>query len=104
VLQRRSATFWEAVRSRAYHYIDNEDGDVTERAATSSEVGERLVTRGVDNEQTGDVVLCFAVLVQHLRLLLDSIHGEERGTNLLGDSAGFALLHVGLTNLCVREQ
>jgi len=44
-------------KSEAYHDIDNENSNVTKGWTTSSQVGERLVTRSIDNEETGEFVL-----------------------------------------------
>jgi hypothetical protein len=99
----------------AYHDVDNKDGDVTERTSTGTEVGEGLVTRRVDDQQTRDVVLEVTILhialghitrntiptnlVEHQGLLLDGVHGEEGCTDLLGNTARLAFLYVGLANL-----
>lgn len=85
----------------AYHNIDNQNGNVTQRASTSTQVSERFVSRGIDNEQTRNLVLLVAVLIHDGSLLLDCIHREVCSTNLLSDTAGFTLLNIGLTNLDV---
>jgi len=36
------------------HDVDDEDGDVAEAGAPAAEIGERLVPRGVDDQQAGD--------------------------------------------------
>jgi hypothetical protein len=36
----------------AYRNIDNENGNVTQGTASGSQVGERLVTGGIDDEET----------------------------------------------------
>lgn len=40
-----------------HHDIDDENGDVAEGRTTSTEVSERLVTRSVNDEQSGELVL-----------------------------------------------
>ena len=53
----------------------------------------------IDDEKTRNLVLLLAVLIHDGSLLLDSLRREVSSTNLLGDTAGFTLLDVGLTDL-----
>lgn len=46
----------------AYRDVDNQDSNVTQRTSTGSQVGERLVTRGVNNQQTRNLEVEFAIL------------------------------------------
>ena len=62
------------------------------------------MTGRVDDEKTRDLVLEAVVLVDNRRLLLQSIHREVSGTNLLCDTSSLALLDVRLTNLCRTSQ
>ena len=89
----------ESLGLETVHDIDNQDGDVAKRRTTRTQVGERLVTGGIDDEETGNLELELAVAVDNSRLLLDGLNGEVSGTNLLSDTTGFAFLDVGLTNL-----
>ena len=76
------------------------------------------MSRSIDNQETGHlelerVVLSYATevsidvtatpegacLVDHPRLLLDSLKREVGCTDLLGDTTCFTLLNVGLTDL-----
>jgi hypothetical protein len=57
------------------------------------------VTRGIDNQKTGDLELELAVLVDNLCLGAQSIDGEVSGTDLLGNTTGFTLLDIGLADL-----
>ena len=99
-----------------YHDIDNEDGNVTKRASTGTQVRERLVARCVDDQKTGNLVLLLAILLYNERsqavcdafiryliqdsgLRLNSFHREIGGTNLLRDTTSFTFLNVCLTNL-----
>lgn len=50
--------------SKTHHDINDEDSDVTERRSTSSEIRERLVTRGIDDEETGEFV--FSEITLHI--------------------------------------
>jgi len=45
-----------------HHDINDENGNVTERRSSSSKVTERLMTRGVDDEESRDLVLVGSVL------------------------------------------
>ena len=81
------------------HDIDNKNGNVAEGRATGSKVGEGLVTRRVDDQQTRDLELQLAVGIDDSSLLLDSIDREVRGTDLLGDTSRLAFLNIGLSNL-----
>lgn len=81
------------------HDIDNQNGNVTERRTTGSEVRERLVTRCIDNQETGDLELELAIRVDDGRLLSDGLDREVCSTDLLCDTTGFAFLDVGLSNL-----
>lgn len=89
------------------------------------------MTRGIDNEETRDLVLVRSVLreakkrkeesarvsfdlgstrrkqahlVNNGSLGLDSLDGEVGSSNLLSDSSSFSLLDVGLTNLSRVER
>lgn len=44
------------------HEVDDKNGNVTERTSTRTEVGERFVTRSIDDEQSRNFVLLRAVL------------------------------------------
>ena len=57
------------------------------------------MSRRIDNQKTGDLVLSLAVLVQNSSLRLDRIDGEVRCTDLLSDTTRFALLDIRLSNL-----
>jgi hypothetical protein len=50
------------MRTETYHDVDNEDSNVTERRTTRTQVGERLVTRCVNDQQTGDLVVLETIL------------------------------------------
>jgi hypothetical protein len=104
--------------SRAvYHDINDQDGDITQRASSATQICERLVSRGIDDEKTWHFVFLFAILsqsqfpsymlkthseyrVQNGSFLLDSVDREISSTDLLSDTASFAFLHVRLPNLC----
>ena len=47
---------------RAHSDVDDQDGDVTQRTSTGSQIGERLVTRSIDDEQTRYLEVEFTVL------------------------------------------
>ncbi len=82
------------LRLKTVHDIDDEDGDVAERRSTGSQVGERLVSGRVNDEETGHLVLEWRVLVEDSGLGLEHLGGEVGGTDLLGDTTSFALLNV----------
>ena len=44
------------------HNIDDQDGNITERRASITQVAERLVARGVDDQKTGH----FELVVFHI--------------------------------------
>jgi hypothetical protein len=87
------------LRLEAVHDVDNQDSNVTERRTTSTEVCERLVARCIDDKQTRDLHLESTILVDDSSLLLESVDREVCGTDLLGNTTSFALLHVCLTDL-----
>lgn len=82
-----------------HHNVDDEDSDVAKRRSTGSQVGERLVTGRVDDEQTRNLVVELAVPVEDLGLFLDGRDGEVGGSDLLSDTSRLTLLDVGLTDL-----
>lgn len=107
-------------QNETHHDVDDKDSNVTQRRSTLTQVGERLVTRRVDNEQTRELVLFEVVLMKNESVtlppcrarrkedpyisknagpLLDRIHREVGRADLLSDTARFALLHVGLSDL-----
>lgn len=55
--------------------------------------------RSVDDQQTRNLEIKGSIFVHYCGLRLDCFHGEVCGTNLLGDTACFTFLDVGLTNL-----
>lgn len=77
------------------------------------------MTRGIDDEQSGKLVLLEIGLrgsqrsevaqkrprkdgthiAEHLGLAADRLHGEVSSSNLLSNTSGLALLYVGLTDL-----
>ncbi|EPE03432.1 hypothetical protein F503_07735 [Ophiostoma piceae UAMH 11346] len=89
----------ERLRLEAVHDVDDEDRNVAQRRTTRAQVGERLVTGRVDDQQAGHLEVERAVLVDDGRLLLDGVDGEVRGADLLRDATSFALLDVGLAHL-----
>ena len=54
---KRSVTTLQAEQIVTNHDVDNENGNVAERASSSTQVGERLVTGRVDDEQSRELVL-----------------------------------------------
>lgn len=52
----------------AYGDIDNENGDVAQRTASRSQVGERLVTGRIDDEETRNLELEGIVLRRDVSL------------------------------------
>ena len=82
-----------------HHDIDDKDSNVTERATTSTQVCERFVTGGIDDQETRNLVFLLAILVHNSSLLFDSLGREVSSTNLLCDTTGFTLLDIGLTDL-----
>lgn len=89
----------QSLRFQAVHDIDDENGDVTERRATGTQVGEGLVPWGIDNEQTRGLELHLVLRVNHSGLLSDCFDREVCSTDLLGDTTRFTFLNIGLTNL-----
>ena len=57
------------LRLQSVHEIDHQDGDIAETAASAAEVGERLVTRGVDHQQAGKVDVERGGLLHHLEVV-----------------------------------
>jgi hypothetical protein len=57
------------------------------------------VPGGIDDEQSRDLELESAVLVDNGCLLLDSFDWEVGSSDLLSDTASFTFLNVGLPNL-----
>lgn len=82
------------------HEIDDENGDITQVATATSQVGERLVTGRIDEEDTVRLHLQLAteMLTQFGRLLDQVLTRQEGSTNLLGDTTGFTSLDIRLTN------
>ena len=87
------------MKPQTHHDIDDENGDIAKGASATPQVGEALVTRRVNNQQTGDLVFLRAVCIQNRCLLPDRIHREVRRADLLCDTTGFALLDIRLTDL-----
>lgn len=88
-------------RTSTHRDINDQDGNVTQRTSSGSQVGKRLVSRGINDQQPRNLVLDSPVLVDDGRLLLDGLDREVGGTNLLGDSTCFTFLNTCLTNLIV---
>lgn len=86
------------------HDVNDEDGDVAERAASRTQVSEGFVAWCVDNEKTREFELLNIVLAQHRCLALDRFDREVGGTNLLSDTSGFSLLNVRLSNLSSQRR
>ena len=101
-----------------YHDIDDENGDVTQRATARPQVRERLVSGRIDNKQPRDLELEAVVLhrpssapsslpavrerthlIQNGRLRLDSLNREIRRTDLLRNPSRLALLNIRLPDL-----
>lgn len=79
--------------------VNDENCDVTQGGASCAQVGEGLVPWCINDQETRNLVFFEIGLSKDLSLLFNPIDWEEGGTNLLGDTAGFTLLHVGLSNL-----
>lgn len=88
-----------AEETSTHHDIDDENSNVTKGRTTSSKIRERFVTRGIDDEETGKLVFCEISISENASLLLDSVHREVGGSDLLSDSSCFSFLNVRLTNL-----
>lgn len=84
------------------HNIDDQDGNVTERASTRTKVSEGFVSRSVDYKKARNLVFLRTVLVQNRSFGHDSIYRKVRSTDLLGNTSSFTLLNVGLTDLMKR--
>jgi len=102
-----------------YHDIDNQYGDIAQRAATRSQVCEGFVSRRIDDEKARNLVFLRSVLiaagfqprnvqpprrvkeylVENGRFGLDGVHREVGGSDLLCNTASFALLNVCLPDL-----
>ncbi|ROW05672.1 hypothetical protein VMCG_05275 [Cytospora schulzeri] len=89
----------ESLRLKTVHDIDDQNSNVAKRRTSGTQVGERLVTGRVDDQETRDLELKLAILVDDMCLLLDGVDGEVSGTNLLSDTTGLTFLDVGLTDL-----
>ncbi|KAI6776081.1 hypothetical protein HG530_000026 [Fusarium avenaceum] len=89
----------EGLGFETVHDIDDQNGNVTERGSTRSEVREGLVTRGIDNEKTRNLEVELAIGVDNRRLLSNGLNREVCGTDLLCNTTSFAFLDVGLSDL-----
>jgi hypothetical protein len=81
------------------HDVNHEDGNITEGRSSGSKIREGLVTRSINHQQARHFELEATVCIDDLGFLLNCVHGEVRGSDLLGDTSGFAFLNVGLSDL-----
>ena len=79
------------------HDIDNKHGQVTKRATSRTQVGERLVTWCVDDEETWQFEIKRLASSHDIDVMLQIFTWEVCCTNLLSDTASFVSLHVGLS-------
>mmetsp|Transcript_20947 Transcript_20947/g.63065 ORF Transcript_20947/g.63065 Transcript_20947/m.63065 type:complete len:437 (-) Transcript_20947:2176-3486(-) len=95
----------DGLRLQPVHEVHHQDGDVTQAAPAGPQVGERLVTWGVDDEQTGHAEVKGAALAQALGAGADVVAGDVGGPDLLCDAARLPVLYVGpphvVQNLCL---
>ena len=109
-----------------YHNVDDQDSNITQRTAARPQVGERFVSRCIDDKKTRNLVFLRSILkavnvqprlppsprqvwgylVENSSLGLDSVHREVSGSDLLCNPTSFALLDVRLPDLeaKVRER
>src|SRR5271156_6806839 len=81
------------------HDVNNEDRNVAQTRASRSKIGERFVTRSIDDKQPRDLEVEGIIFVHRSSLHLDSIERKISCTDLLRDTSGFTFLDVGLTDL-----
>mmetsp|Transcript_117878 Transcript_117878/g.313576 ORF Transcript_117878/g.313576 Transcript_117878/m.313576 type:complete len:528 (+) Transcript_117878:396-1979(+) len=85
------------LRLKPVHDVDHKDRHVTQRGTARTEVVEGLVARRINDHDAGHLDVKVGI---HLpRLLHERNVREERGANLLGDTSGLTLLHVGAPDL-----
>ncbi|KAH3659215.1 hypothetical protein OGATHE_006099 [Ogataea polymorpha] len=81
------------------HDVNHQNGNVTQRGTSGSQVCERLVTWGIDDQQTWNLVNHLLVWSHDSSFLLDGLHREVCGTDLLRNTTSLASLNVSLSNL-----
>lgn len=84
----------DRLRFKPVHNIDDEDSDITQRRASGTQITERLVAGGIDDEQTWNFQRHVVESGHHSSLFADGFDRNVSGSDLLRDSAGFAILDV----------
>jgi len=79
--------------------VDDQDGDIAQAGPPRSQIAETLVAGSVDDEQAGHVDVHFVEALALADFRDELVLREEGGTDLLGDTACLALLHVGVPDL-----
>ena len=86
------------------HDVDDEDGEIAKRGASRSQVGERLVTWGVDDEEAWDFQSKLFSALHDLDMMRQVLLREVRRANLLRDTTSFIRLNVRLSQLVKDER
>jgi len=89
----------EGLLLETVHDVDDEDGQIAEGRTSGSEVGERLVTGGVDNKEAGKFEFDVFTGANAIAVLLQVLGREVGRSDLLGNSTSFASLHIRVPQL-----
>ena len=87
----------ESLLFEAMHQIDYQDSDITERRSSASEVGERFVTWGIDDQEAWQVIWNIYLVSHLLHVAIDVLFREVGCTDLLSDTSSFTCLHICLS-------
>jgi len=88
---------FECLLLQAVHDVDHQHRQVTKGGTTRTQVGERLVTGGVNDEEAGQFQVKWFSALHHVNVILQVHLWEVSGTDLLSDTTRLVCLHISLS-------
>ena len=81
------------------HDVDDEHGQVAQRGASRTQVCERLMARGINDEKAWDFQFKLLTTTHYIDMVLEIIRWEVCRTYLLSDTTSLVSLHICLSEL-----
>lgn len=88
---------FECLLLQAVHNVDDKHCQITKGGATRAQVGERLMTWGVNDEEAWELQVEGFPSLHHIDMFLQVLLWEVGGTDLLSDSTRLVCLYVSLS-------
>jgi len=88
---------FKRLRFEPTHSVYDENGDVSHTSASTPQIRECLMPRGIHDKQPGNFYACFEAAQVWSDELFEGFDWEEAGSDVLCHAACFAELNVGFS-------